>query len=156
MIISDNFKLMHIIATQKIAHYSVNFDQIQKSFTLLVFNSCIVSGKNFKAIASLVVLVGVAKNCKRLFSDIYVEFLKSLQVTAARMIIHHSINFIRFKIPSKWSTSNRRIVSGENLKVICSVVFPVDMTKDFERFIVILSCITPLDSAQTSPNFRLR
>ena len=36
MIVSDNFKLMHIIATQKIAHYSVNFDQIQKSFTLLV------------------------------------------------------------------------------------------------------------------------
>ena len=56
---------MRITATQKIAHYSVNFDLIHKSFTLLVFNSCIVSGKNFKAIASVVVLVGVAKYCKR-------------------------------------------------------------------------------------------
>ena len=76
-----------------IPHYSVNFDPIHKSFTLFVFNTCIVSGKNFKAIASVVVLVGVAKNCKWFFSNIYVDFLKSLQVTAARMIIHHSVNF---------------------------------------------------------------
>ena len=55
---------MRITATQMIAHYSVNFDLIHKSFTLLVFNSCMVSGKTFKAIASVVVLVGVAKNCK--------------------------------------------------------------------------------------------
>ena len=65
MIVSNNFKLMCITATQKIANYSVNFDLIHKSFALLLFNSCIVSGKNFKAIASVVVLVGVAKNCKR-------------------------------------------------------------------------------------------
>ena len=78
MIISNNFKLMRYTATQKIAHYSVNFDLIQKSFTLLVFNSCIVSGKNFKAIALVVVLVGMAKYCKRFFSDICVDFLKSL------------------------------------------------------------------------------
>ena len=37
MIVSDNFKLMRIIATQKIAHYSVNFDLIHNSFALLVF-----------------------------------------------------------------------------------------------------------------------
>ena len=36
-IISDNFKLMRITATQKIAHYPVNFDLIHKSFALLVF-----------------------------------------------------------------------------------------------------------------------
>ena len=36
-IVSDNFKLMHITATQKIAHYSVNFDLIHKSFALLVY-----------------------------------------------------------------------------------------------------------------------
>ena len=35
MIVSDN--LMHITATQIIAHYSVNFDQIHKSFKLLAF-----------------------------------------------------------------------------------------------------------------------
>ena len=61
MIVSDNFKLMRITATQKIAHYSIKFDLIHKSFALLVFNSCIASGKIFKAIASVVVLVGVAK-----------------------------------------------------------------------------------------------
>ena len=56
---------MHITATQKIAYYSVNFDLIHKFFALLVFfNSCIVSGKNFKVIASMVVLVGMAKHCK--------------------------------------------------------------------------------------------
>ena len=44
-----------------IAHYSVNFNLIHKSFTLLAFNSCIMSGKNFKAIVSVVVLIGVAK-----------------------------------------------------------------------------------------------
>ena len=60
-IVSDNFKLMRITATQKIAQYSVNFYPIYKSFALLVFNSCIISGKNCKAIASVVVLVGVAK-----------------------------------------------------------------------------------------------
>ena len=65
MIVSNNFKLMCITATQMIAHYSVSFDLIHKSFTLLLFNSCIVSGKNFKAIASVVVLVGMDKNCKR-------------------------------------------------------------------------------------------
>ena len=75
--------LMRITATQKIADHSVNFDLIYNSFTLLVFDSCIVSGKNFKAIASVVVLVGVAKNCKRFFSDICVYFFKSLRVTTA-------------------------------------------------------------------------
>ena len=48
-----------------IAHYSVNFDLIQKSFKLFLFNSFIVSVKDFKAIASVVVLFGMAKNCKR-------------------------------------------------------------------------------------------
>ena len=38
MKISDNFKLMHITATQIIAHYSVNFDPIQKSFKELSLN----------------------------------------------------------------------------------------------------------------------
>ena len=84
---------MRITATQKIAHYSVSFDLIHKSFALLVFNSCIVSGKYFKAIASMVVLVGVAKNCKWFFSNIYVDFFKSLRVTTAQMIIHHFVNF---------------------------------------------------------------
>ena len=71
---------MHITATQKIAHYSVNFDLIHKSFALLVFNSCTVSGKNYKTIASVVVLVGVAKNCKRFFSDICVDFLNHYEL----------------------------------------------------------------------------
>ena len=34
-IISDDFKLMRITATQMITHYSVNFDPIHKYFTLL-------------------------------------------------------------------------------------------------------------------------
>ena len=33
-----------------------------------------MSAKRFKAIASVVVLVDVTKNCKRLFSDICVDF----------------------------------------------------------------------------------
>ena len=33
--LSDNFKLMRIIATQMIAHYSVNFDLIQASFRII-------------------------------------------------------------------------------------------------------------------------
>ena len=50
---------MHITATQMIDHYSVNFDPIQKSFKVLAlyYNSWIVSVKNVKAIASVVVLV---------------------------------------------------------------------------------------------------
>ena len=35
MKISDNFQLMRITGTQMIAHYSVNFDLIQKSFKRL-------------------------------------------------------------------------------------------------------------------------
>ena len=64
MKISDNFKLMHITASQIIAHYSVNSDLIQKSFkclSLLLLNSV---DKNLKAIALVFVLVGMAKNCK--------------------------------------------------------------------------------------------
>ena len=74
MIVTDKFKLMCITATQKIAHYSVNFDLIHKSFPLLVFNGCIISEKNFKAIASVVVLVGLAKHCKWFFGNICVDF----------------------------------------------------------------------------------
>ena len=66
---------MRITATQMIAHYSVNFDLIHKSFTLLVFYSRIVSRKSFKAVASVVVLVGIAKNYKWFFSDICIDFL---------------------------------------------------------------------------------
>ena len=33
------------------------------------------------------------------------------------------------------------------MKAILSVVFPVNMTKDFQHFLAILLCITPLDSA---------
>ena len=36
-IVSNNFKLMYITATQMIAHYSVDFDWIHKCFTLLAF-----------------------------------------------------------------------------------------------------------------------
>ena len=34
-IVSNNFKSMHITATQMIAHYSINFDPIQKSLEVL-------------------------------------------------------------------------------------------------------------------------
>ena len=36
MIVSYNFKLIRVTATQMIAHYSVNFDLIYKLFTVLV------------------------------------------------------------------------------------------------------------------------
>ena len=36
--------------------------------------------ENFKAIASVVVLVGIAKNCKRFFSDICVDFLNHYEL----------------------------------------------------------------------------
>ena len=50
---------MHITATQMIDRYSVNFDLIQKSFKLLVLLDSVC--KNFKAIASVVVLLGATK-----------------------------------------------------------------------------------------------
>ena len=62
MKISDNFKLMRVTATQMIAHCSVNFDPIQNFFKSYHW---ILSEESFKIIASVVVLVGVAKNCKR-------------------------------------------------------------------------------------------
>ena len=46
--ISDNFKLMRITATQIIAHYSVNFDPIQKSFKRLSLQSLDSVGKKFQ------------------------------------------------------------------------------------------------------------
>ena len=39
MKISDQFKLMRITPTQTIAHYSVNFDLIHKSFEKLALQS---------------------------------------------------------------------------------------------------------------------
>ena len=57
-----------------IATYSVNFDLIHKSFKLLAFIKYHSVWKKFKAIASAVVLVGVAKNCKRFFSNICIDF----------------------------------------------------------------------------------
>ena len=113
-----------------------------------------MSAKHFKAIALVVVLVDMTKSCKWFLSNSCI--VKSLQVTAAQMIIYHSINFFQFKIPSKWSTFNKRIVSEKNFKAISSVVYSVGMTKDFECFLAILSSVTPLDSAYTFPNFRLR
>ena len=71
---------MCFTATQMIAHYSVNFDLIDKSFELLPFSSFIVSGKKFKAIATMVVLVGMAKNCKWFFSDICIDFLNHYEL----------------------------------------------------------------------------
>ena len=56
MKISDNFKLLHITATQMIAYYSVNFDLIQKSFKRLSYH-WIVLAKNFNAIALVIELV---------------------------------------------------------------------------------------------------
>ena len=46
---------------------------------------------------------------------------------------------------------NKSIVSEKNFKAMQLVVYPVGMTKDFEHFLVILSSITPLNSAYTSP-----
>ena len=59
MKISNNFKLMRITATKIIAHYFVNVDVIQKSFKGYLYNHWIVLAKNFKAVASVVVLVGM-------------------------------------------------------------------------------------------------
>ena len=56
-----------------IANYSVNFDLIQTFFELLSLQSLDNIGKNFKAIALVVVLVGMAKNCKQLFSNICIN-----------------------------------------------------------------------------------
>ena len=54
---------MCITPTQMIAHYSVNFDPIQKSFKSLSLYSLDSVGKNFKAL--VVMLVGMAKNSNR-------------------------------------------------------------------------------------------
>ena len=50
---------MQIRATQMIDRYSVNSDLIQKSFKLLALLDSVC--KNFKAIVSVVVLVGATK-----------------------------------------------------------------------------------------------
>ena len=56
--------------------------------------------------------------------------------------------YIQFKIPSKRFTFNKRIASiWKKFEGHMIGGFPVGMTKDFEHFLVILSCITPLDSA---------
>ena len=52
----------------------------------------------------------------------------------------------QFKIPSKQFTFNKRIVSVKNFTAISLVVYAVSTTKDFEPFLAILSCITPLNS----------
>ena len=80
MIISNNFKLMRITATQTIAHYSVNFDLIHKSFTVLLFYSCILSGKNFKAIASVIVLVAWLKIANGFLTIFMYIFLNSYKL----------------------------------------------------------------------------
>ena len=59
---------MCITATHMIAHYSVYFDPIQKSFKNYHCNHWIVLAKIFKAIALVVVLVGMAKYCKRVLA----------------------------------------------------------------------------------------
>ena len=79
----------------------------------------------------MVVLVGVAKNCKQFFSDICVDFLNRYELQLLKWSFTILSILIRFKIPSKWSTFNKRIVSGKNFKAIWSVVYPVGMTKDF-------------------------
>ena len=73
------------------------------------------------------------------------RFFKSLQVTAARMIITIPSILFQFKIHSKQSTFNKRIVHGKNFKAVRSVVYSVGMTKYFEHFLVILPSITPLN-----------
>ena len=80
------------------------------------------------AIASVVVLVGVAKSCKQ-FLAIFVQIFYNryeLQLLKWSFTIPSILN--QFKIPSKQSTFNKRIVSGKNLKATWSVVFPVGMT----------------------------
>ena len=65
---------MHYSYSQMIAHYSVNFYPIQNHSKVYLYNYWIVSVKNFKAITLMVVLVGMARNWKRFFSNICVDF----------------------------------------------------------------------------------
>ena len=51
-----------------------------------------------------------------------------LPSTAIPMIVHYLVNFYQLEYPSKPSMCNKRIVSGENIIAIASVVFPVGMT----------------------------
>ena len=125
---------MCITATQIIDHYSVNLIQFKNLSKCWLYNNWIVFAKNFKAIASVVLVVGLTTNCKQFFSNICMDFVKWLWVTAAWMIIHHSINFIPIIIPSKQSTFKKGVVSGKNFKAIWSVVYPAGMTKDSEHF----------------------
>ena len=85
----------------------------------------IVLGKYFKTIASVVCLVAVIENHERSLATLVENILTSLRVTAAHMIVHHSVNYISiFENPSQWSTFNKRIVSEKNFKAISSVVYP--------------------------------
>ena len=92
------------------------------------FNGSIVSGKIFQVISSVVVLVGMTKNCKWFNSDI---FLNCYELKLLEWLFTIPSILIRFKIPLKQSTFNKRIVSGKTLKAIWSMVFPVGLTKNF-------------------------
>ena len=102
--------------------------------------------KNFKVIASVVALVGMAK-IANVFSDICIDFLNFYKLLQAQKSFTIPSILFLFIIPSKQSIFNKNIVSGKSFKAIRSVVYPVDMTKDFEHFVTILSSIAPLDSA---------
>ena len=71
-----------------------------------------MSTKEFKAIASVVVLVDVANNCIRFFSNICIEFLNYYELQLLKWSFTILSILIQFKIPSKQSTFNKRIVSG--------------------------------------------
>ena len=66
-----------------------------------------------------------------IFSDICIEFLKSLLVAATQMIVHH---LVKFENPSKQPTFNKRIVYGMTFKATPSVIYPVGVAKSFEDF----------------------
>ena len=68
---------------------------------------------------------GYDKIFKTILSGIFPEFL---HVTATQIIVHHSINLMRFKNPSKRSTFNKGIRSGKSFSTIEVTVYPVGAT----------------------------
>ena len=112
------------------------------------YNPWIVSARNFKAIASVIVLVGMAKICKRFLAIFVWIFLNCYELQLLEWSFTIPSILFWFKILSKLFTFNKRIVSqsGKNFKAIRSVVYPVGMIQDYECFLAIISFLTLLDS----------
>ena len=85
----------------------------------------------FKPIASVFDLVGITKSCEN-FLTIFVQTFQiatNLWITAAQMIVHHSISIIPIYNPSKHKNFNKKDSAWKSFMVVTTVVCAVGPTK---------------------------